>query len=170
SIDGVVVVAVVAASPQTYYIWCLSIVSPLPLADPAIIQLASIYRFTVLLLEAMAQGALKDGLPLESPNDRGTHILVDVTKRLGTGVVLLRTRSFYVMSQESPNEDPELAEAIRLSLIDSEAEQTKRDAEDAGLQETLRLSMGNEAGPRRETEPLAQPDVEERYPTAEEYA
>ncbi|KAF4650482.1 hypothetical protein FOZ61_000288 [Perkinsus olseni] len=44
------------------------------------------------------------------------------------------------------------------------------DAEDAGLQETLRLSMGNGAGPRKETEPLAQPDVEERYPTAEEYA
>ncbi|KAF4736374.1 hypothetical protein FOZ62_029432, partial [Perkinsus olseni] len=74
------------------------------------------------------------------------------------------------MSQESPNEDPELAEAIRLSLIDSEAERTKRDAEDAGLQETLRLSMGSEAGPRKEKEPLAQPDVEERYPTAEEYA
>ncbi|KAF4657544.1 hypothetical protein FOL47_008398 [Perkinsus chesapeaki] len=64
------------------------------------------------------------------------------------------------------SEDPELAEAIRLSLIDAQAEGYARDSEDAALQETLRLSMTDSDKPK-ELKPL--PEVEEHYPTDEEY-
>ncbi|EER17085.1 hypothetical protein Pmar_PMAR009519 [Perkinsus marinus ATCC 50983] len=71
------------------------------------------------------------------------------------------------MSAESGDDDPELAEAIRLSLIDSKAEQINRDAQDVGLQQTLRLSMSDQAG---SSENRAPSEVEEVFPSANEYA